>query len=132
MVPLATIPFSLAAKELMERLAAVFGKRVRALREARRWTQEQLARASGLGAKHIGVIERGEKTSSFEAVERLARAFEVECYTLFVPHHRRTSSIEKEIDALLNDENRISLANVDEFLRGLRGVLKKLDRKASV
>ena len=42
------VPFSLVGKELMERLAATFGRRVRALREARNWTQEQLAKAAGL------------------------------------------------------------------------------------
>lgn len=110
-----------------ETLAVIFGGRVRALREARRWTQEQLAKAAGLGTKHIGVIERGEKTSSFEAVEKLARAFEIDCFQLFVPHHRRTTSVEKEVESLLKNESRISLANVDEFLRRLRSALRSLD-----
>ena len=115
----------------MEPLAVVFGRRVRALREERKWTQEQLARAAGLGAKHVGVIERGEKTSSFEAVEKLAKVFGVQYYELFVPHQRRTEGIEKEVNALLNDAGRIDLSNVEEFLRGLRTALRRLDRKAS-
>ena len=128
-VPPHAVPFSLSPKELMERLAVVFGRRVRALRESRDWTQEQLAKASGLGAKHIGVIERGEKTSSFDAVEKLAKAFGVEFYELFVPHHRRTATIEREVAGLLEEDGRIDLSNVEEFLRGLRAALRKLDRK---
>jgi transcriptional regulator with XRE-family HTH domain len=126
------VPFSLVGKELMERLAATFGRRVRALREARNWTQEQLAKAAGLGAKHIGVIERREKTSSFEAVEKLARAFDVQSYMLFIPHQQHTKAIEREIDALLKDEDRIAPAKINEFLRGLRSALRRLDQKSSV
>jgi len=48
-------------------------------------TQEQLAKAAQLGPKHIGVIERGEKTSSFAAIERLAEALDIEYYELFLP-----------------------------------------------
>ena len=113
----------------MGELRISLGKRVKAMRDARRWTQEELGRRAGLGAKYVGVIERGQK-ASFEAVEKLAKAFDVECYELFVPVTRRTESIEKEINAMLDDESRINPAQVQDFLRGLRALLRKLDRKA--
>src|SRR4051794_31776231 len=113
----------------MDRLAAVFGRRVRALREGRGWTQEELARATGLGPKHIGVIERGEKTSSFEAVEKIAEAFGVDYYQLFVPHTRRAETVEREITALLGDGRRINPAAIEDFLRTLRSAVKKLDKQ---
>jgi transcriptional regulator with XRE-family HTH domain len=116
----------------MDRLAAIFGRRVRALREARGWTQDALAKATGLGSKHIGVIERGEKTSSFEAVERIAGAFGVDYYQLFVPHNRRTETIEREITSLLGGRERINLSAIDEFLRTLRAAVKKLDKGSGV
>jgi len=115
----------------MEKLAVVFGRRVRALREARRWTQDELAKAAGLGPKHIGVIERGIKSSSFDAVQKLASALGVEYYQLFVPQHRRTESVEREISAVLAQPKRIDTSRIDEFLRGLRALLRKLDRTAS-
>src|SRR4051812_29885644 len=100
----------------MEKLAAVFGQRVRALREARKWTQEELAKRAGIGPKHIGVIERAEKASSFEAVENLARAFDVAYPHLFVQRTRRTTAMKKELDELMADASRIKLANVEDFL----------------
>lgn len=112
----------------MGELRINLGKRVQAMRGARRWTQEELGRKAGLGPKYIGVIERGEK-ASFEAVEKLAKAFDIECYELFVPVTRRTESMEKELNALLDDESRINPAQIQDFLRGLRALLRKLDRK---
>src|SRR3954470_16919408 len=112
----------------MDRLAAIFGRRGRALREARGWTQDHLAKATGLGAKHIGVIERGEKTSSFEAVEKLAKAFGVPYHEMFLPQTKRTGTITGEIDALLRKQGRIDVGRVEEFLKALRAALRKLDR----
>ncbi|MGB7160778.1 MAG: helix-turn-helix transcriptional regulator [Tepidisphaeraceae bacterium] len=68
----------------MEPLQKRFGRRVRELREARGWTQEQLGRAARLDPKHIGVIERGQKASSFEAVTMLAGALRVDEHELFL------------------------------------------------
>lgn len=116
----------------MDPLALVFGRRVRALRQARHWTQEDLAKAAGMDAKHIGAIERGAKTSSFSAVERIAEALSVPYYQLFLPEDRHSSAIEREINALLHDSRRIDLSNVEEFLRALRSAVKKLDRKQSL
>jgi transcriptional regulator with XRE-family HTH domain len=90
-----------------------------------------LAKAAGLGAKHIGVIERGEKTSSFDAIERIAKVFGIDYYELFIPQHRRAAAVEKEINTLLNDASRIELSQVEECLRGLRAAVRKLDKQAS-
>ena len=40
----------------------VIGQRIKIAREAARITQEELGRAVGCTAKHIGAIERGIKT----------------------------------------------------------------------
>ncbi|HEV7302443.1 MAG TPA: helix-turn-helix domain-containing protein [Tepidisphaeraceae bacterium] len=66
-------------------LATVFGKRLLALRDAAGLTQEQLAKASGFDYKHIGSLERGDKTPSFEAIERIAGALKVHYCELFLP-----------------------------------------------
>src|SRR3954447_20536857 len=102
-----------------------FGRRVKTLREARRLTQEQPGQAAGLGAKFIGLTERGQKQPSFAAVERLADALDVECYELFIPVNRRGKGVEEEINALLDDENRTEPARVADFLRLLRAAVRR-------
>jgi transcriptional regulator with XRE-family HTH domain len=111
----------------MDAVATVFGKRVRKLRKARGWTQEELAKAAGMDAKHIGVIERGAKTSSFDAVGKLSRALGVDYYQLFVPEARSTESVECEVTTLIRDKGRIDAEAIQEFLHGLRSALRKLD-----
>lgn len=113
----------------MEPLAVVFGHRVRELRKARRLTQEALGRAAKMDYKHIGAIERGVKTSSFHAIEKLAEAMKVEYYQLFLPSSRVTSAVEKEMNALLRDASRIDAKNIQEFLKGLRAALRRLDKR---
>jgi transcriptional regulator with XRE-family HTH domain len=113
----------------MESLRIIFGKRLRAAREACGWSQEHLGRAAGLGGKYIGIIERGEKSASFEAVEKLAKALGVQSYELFVPMMRRTDAVERHVRALLGDAGRIDVAAVEDFLKTLVVGLRKLDRR---
>jgi transcriptional regulator with XRE-family HTH domain len=59
-------------------------KQIRAEREKRAWSQEQLARVSGLGLR---TIQRIEKTgaASFESAKALAAVFSLDVATLRVP-----------------------------------------------
>lgn len=50
---------------------------VRQLRDARGWSQEELADHSGLNRSFVGEIERGEVTVSLSTVAKLAHAFEM-------------------------------------------------------
>ncbi len=112
----------------MESLAQIFGRRVKELRKARKLTQEMLGQAAGIDYKFLGEIERGVKTSSFSTIEKIAQALDVEVYELFIPTARKTLSVEKEINELISNSRRIDLTKIDEFLRGLRGLLRKLDK----
>jgi XRE family transcriptional regulator, regulator of sulfur utilization len=56
---------------LRERL----GRRVKYLRDQKKWTQELLGEKAGLTYKYIGQIERAEVSPSLETVEKLAKAF---------------------------------------------------------
>ncbi len=75
---------------------ALFGRRVRLLREAAGLTQEQLGKAAGVDFKHVGSIERGEKTASFEAVEKLANALGVSYYELFLPDDLSAGAVDED------------------------------------
>lgn len=51
-----------------------FGARVKQLRKARKWTQEELARRSDISLSFLGHIERGTRKASLETLIQLANA----------------------------------------------------------
>jgi transcriptional regulator with XRE-family HTH domain len=53
------------------------GTAVRQLRDARGWSQEELADHSGLNRSFVGEIERGEVTFSLSTLAKLAHAFDM-------------------------------------------------------
>jgi transcriptional regulator with XRE-family HTH domain len=61
----------------MTTLVRALGRAVRTLREARRWSQEQLAEHAGLNRTYVGEIERGSVIASVVTVDKLARALDV-------------------------------------------------------
>src|ERR1035437_9604826 len=55
----------------------LLGKRVRELRAARKWSQEEFAHLSGFHRTYVGQIERGEKNISFENLSKVAGVLDV-------------------------------------------------------
>ena len=53
-----------------------FGERIRQLRLAKDWSQEDLAARSGLHHTYIGGIERGERNLGLDNILKLARALD--------------------------------------------------------
>lgn len=56
---------------------ASIGKRIRACREERGWSQEAFAEKIGLSVAYTGMIERGEKVPKLETFIRIANTLEV-------------------------------------------------------
>jgi transcriptional regulator with XRE-family HTH domain len=56
-------------------LLVAFGVAVRALRQERRWSQEELADRVGIHRTYIGGVERGERNIGLVNVGRIAKAF---------------------------------------------------------
>jgi len=111
----------------MEPLAVVFGRRIKTLRQAKGLTQEELGKLAGLDYKHLSAIERGAKTSSFDAVERLAKAFDVAYHELFLPEGKTVAEdLRIELTSLMKRARRIDPADIEEFLRSLRAALRRL------
>jgi transcriptional regulator with XRE-family HTH domain len=61
----------------------LFGRRVRELREHRRWTQEKLATKCGRHWTYIGGIERGERNPTLRVIFDVAAALGVSVRDLF-------------------------------------------------
>lgn len=60
-----------------------FGRRLRALRTERGFSQESFADAAGLDRTYIGGIERGTRNVSLINIERIAKALRVPLAELF-------------------------------------------------
>ncbi len=59
------------------------GRRVRSLREAARLTQEEFARRCGISVSFASLLERGERSPSYETLIAIARALELPTAELF-------------------------------------------------
>lgn len=94
----------------MDRRAA-FGMRVRALREARGYSQEALADLARLHRTYVGGIERGERNVSLLNIWRLADALGVDPSALF-------STLEK---AGADDRQRVSGSSFEASPRQAHG-----------
>jgi transcriptional regulator with XRE-family HTH domain len=55
--------------------AILFGKRVRDLREAKGWSQEELAERAGLHSVQISHVENGRNEPKLRTILWLAKAF---------------------------------------------------------
>lgn len=113
----------------MDPVTKRFGQRLRALRVAKGWTQDQLAKAAGLDSKHVGVVERGQKSSSFEAVARLAAALKVDIHELFMPTEARPSeSMTPKSKVKTIDFRKLSRSQMETCLREIHRSFEKLPR----
>jgi transcriptional regulator with XRE-family HTH domain len=65
-------------------LKSAFGRRVRELRRARGWTQEELADRTRRHWTYIGGIERGERNPTLTVIADLAAGLGVPLGQLFV------------------------------------------------
>jgi len=93
----------------------LFGKRIKELREAQGYTQEQLAEKVGLEYQTISRIETGYYFTSFDNLEKIAAVLKSEVCELFEYKHF-TGDTKQEIFSIIN--------NLDE--KSLKFVLKSL------
>ena len=57
--------------------AEIFGAVIRELREARGWTQEQLAERAEMNASYLGFVERGDNVPTLTIIIQIAVGLEV-------------------------------------------------------
>ncbi len=60
----------------------IIGDRLRALREAKHWSQNELQKRSGFARTYISGVENGHMTPSVKSLEKWARALKVPLYEL--------------------------------------------------
>jgi len=62
---------------------SLFGRALRALREERGYSQEELAERAGLHRNYVGGVERGERNVALENIVKLAAALSIRTKDLF-------------------------------------------------
>ena len=102
-------------------LRARLGERVRALRQARGWTQEVLGERAAISYKFIGQIERGDGNPSIETLQRLTTALDVDVTDLF----GGSAAVVRESEYTLTADE---LTRVRQALGSADGILERLTK----
>ncbi len=99
-------------KKSHENTAIRLGRRIRSLRNAKGWSQQELGNEADINYKFLGEIERGQKNPSFNILVKIALALEVDLPELFQFEHeildreKIESQIEKILKTLPDDDLR--------------------------
>jgi transcriptional regulator with XRE-family HTH domain len=80
----------------MPELRNYIGTRIRAIRNAKGLTQQNLADASGLDYRYIGALERGERNFSMDTLEKVVLALNVTLKDLALVHETEKDSLRQE------------------------------------
>lgn len=88
----------------MSDITIALGKKIRALRQARNWTQEQLAEYAELHVSYIVLLEKGANRATIETLEKLAKAFGISISDLVQSlDDARDDPVQKQIRDLMED-----------------------------
>ena len=99
--------------------AALFGQLLRATRKAHNLGQAELAEKVGIGAKHLGRVERGEKLPSFELIIALANAIGESPSVFFEFENARVDQrfVKERLRQLVDNRNLEELRKAYRILR---------------
>lgn len=94
------------------------GNRIRELRKAKGWTQEQLAEAASLHYSYIGGVERGDRNISLETLEKIIAALDVPAFEFFrfEDETERRKALDEHM-ALLSSKNAKEIAALTRVTR---------------
>ena len=74
----------------MENIKSLLGKRIKELRRERNLSQEKLAENIGIDPNNLSRIENGKNYPSAETIVKIANAFNIEVYKLYLFNHQKT------------------------------------------
>lgn len=92
----------------MDNIKELLGKKIRELRKARKYTQEQLAEKIDIGTPNISYFETGKYSPSIETLEKIAKALNVEICELYMFQPQKSSEeIKKELVQSMDSDEEI-------------------------
>lgn len=104
----------------MDSLKNKFGKRIKELRKAMGYTQEELAERIGIEPTNLSKIENGLHFPQSEKLEKLARLFNIKIMELFnFEHFQNKESLLKEIESFLESADIKQVEFVYKFIKNL-------------
>ena len=119
----------------MSELLTEFGKHLRALRQNKKMSQEELALKAGISPAHLGQIERAEKNLTLETAGKLSalkvslsQLFSFEGGTNSIPASTETATVDK-INAQLNSMTPDEQKDILRIIRIFRGHTQKMAKK---
>ncbi|HBU83666.1 MULTISPECIES: helix-turn-helix domain-containing protein [Paenibacillus] len=105
------------------------GNRIRELRKAKGWTQEQLAEAAGLHYSYIGGVERGDRNISLETLEKIINGFQVPAEEIF--KFQEESEYKRALDehiTLISGKSSDEIASLTKINKEILMTIEKLQK----
>ncbi len=92
----------------MDNIKELLGKKIRELRKAKKYTQEQLAEKVDIGTPNISYFETGKYSPSIETLEKIAKALDVEIYELYMFQPQKSiNEIKKELIKGMDSDEKV-------------------------
>ncbi|WP_063565797.1 helix-turn-helix transcriptional regulator [Paenibacillus sp. O199] len=107
------------------------GNRMRELRKAKGWTQEQLAEAAGLHYSYIGGVERGDRNISLETLEKIINGFQVPAEEIF--KFNEESEYKRALDehiTLISGKSADEIASLTKINKEILNTIEKLQKSS--
>jgi transcriptional regulator with XRE-family HTH domain len=74
---------TMGCDDMSDHILQLVGGKIRELRKAKGWSQEELGEKAGFHFSYIGGLERGERNASLENLAKVAETLEVDISRLF-------------------------------------------------
>jgi len=105
----------------VEKAQVLLGRRIRSLRNEKKWTLEKLGEIAATNHQHIGEVERGLQNPSFAVLVKVAEALGVDLRELlrFEQEGLSRKQAESEITAIVKSISDQSLKQIHSVLRML-------------
>lgn len=107
-------------------IVKMLGERIRALRKARSWSQEELADACGINQKYLSELERGRINGSIAMYHAIAQGLDMSLSDLTIGLQDENS--DDELLALFNRAQKLDQSGRKVVIEALRGVLRGVEQ----
>ena len=106
----------------MSEISEAVGKRIKEFRNARKYSQEELAYRASIAPSYLGLVERGVKKPTVETLDKLVKALGITFIDLFdfsKNSKPRESSVVESINFELNNLSAEEQELIHKFIKQL-------------